>query len=135
MISFTQSLCRAIRSLATERAYTSSEEISRKSSGRSRRERHLHHMWMLRDSGGSNDEVLWGFQELIGMLPSNFRVTIIDTYESSSVLFILKLRMSWETFLRFENVIELHIIGVVIGTSLIRCCTVSYGSSKILIIF
>ena len=69
-------------------------------------------------SGGSNDEVFRGFQELIRTLPPNFHVTIIDAYESSLVQFIL--RMSWETFFRFKNAIELKVIGTVAGTSLLH---------------
>jgi hypothetical protein len=68
-------------------------------------------------SGGSNDEVIRGFQDVLRMLPPDFRIAIIDAYESSSVLFILS--MPWQTFLRFENAIKLHIIGVVSETSLL----------------
>lgn len=67
-------------------------------------------------SGDSNDEILAGFQEIVKNLPPNFRVSIVDAYKSSSVLFIL--RGSWETFLRFSNVIDLRFIGEVTGPSL-----------------
>ncbi|OXV11048.1 hypothetical protein Egran_01191 [Elaphomyces granulatus] len=153
-ISFTQRLCRAIRNLATEKAYMSSEEIiaevqrqkpqgapfalhvdiaglnplvlpvAKRKSSLSKQEPLSKPQSVLVElsvSGGPNDEVFRGFQEVIRTLPPDFRITIVDAYESSSVLFIL--RMSWKTFLRFENVIELHVIGVVTGTSLLPVAT------------
>ena len=63
-------------------------------------------------------QIIRQFKDVIMSLPAQFRVEIIDAYESSSVLFIL--RMTQPTYLRLSSTVDFHLIGKVVGPSLIH---------------
>jgi hypothetical protein len=67
---------------------------------------------------GSPAQILQQFKDVIASFPAQFRVEIIDAYESTSVLFLL--RMSRPTYLRLSSTVDFRFIGKIDGPSLIR---------------
>lgn len=67
---------------------------------------------------GEADEVLEEYKAALMALPSQFGVTIVDAYSSTSVLSLV--RMNWSTYSRLSASLDLHLIGVVSGPSLIN---------------
>jgi hypothetical protein len=67
---------------------------------------------------GSPAQILEEFKDVIASLPAQFRVEIVDAYESTSILFLL--RMSQPAHLRLSSTLDFRFIGRIHGASLIR---------------
>ncbi|KAJ5804988.1 hypothetical protein N7474_010875 [Penicillium riverlandense] len=68
---------------------------------------------------GNAPNVTKDFKELLENLPSNFRAKIIEAYQTDASALVL-VRMTMETWARMSAAVELEIVGVVMGTSLMR---------------
>lgn len=67
---------------------------------------------------GTPTQILQQMKDTLGSLPAEFRVTIVDAYESNSAMLIL--RMSWYTYARLSSAVDFHYIGPVVGPSLLE---------------
>ncbi|KAJ5130560.1 uncharacterized protein N7515_006599 [Penicillium bovifimosum] len=67
---------------------------------------------------GTPAQILEEFKDVIASLPGQFRVGIVDVYQSTSVLFLL--RMSQLAHLRLSSTLDFRIIGKIYGQSLMR---------------
>ncbi|KAK9427225.1 hypothetical protein V1505DRAFT_57661 [Lipomyces doorenjongii] len=69
-------------------------------------------------TGGPCDVILNDFRQLLKTIPSEFKVTLEEAYESTSVVFIC--RASWETFARLRSTLDCAFVASVKGPSLVR---------------
>jgi len=69
-------------------------------------------------AGENGRRIASDFQELIANLPPQFSVTIVDAYQSRSVLFLI--RLSWFTYARLSTAIDFRYVGFITGPSLIH---------------
>lgn len=76
---------------------------------------------------GEPDKVFEEFKATLVSLPSQFGVTIVDAYASTSVLFLL--RMNWSTYYRLSATMDLHVIGAIDGPSLLTSRKLPRSSS------
>ena len=68
---------------------------------------------------GPEAENVKEFQKLLAHLPKPFKVHVIDAYKTTKSALVL-LRMTGQTWSRLDTVVELPIIGVAIGESLVQ---------------
>jgi len=68
-------------------------------------------------AGGDGRRIVSEFQELIANFPPQFRATVVDAYQSRSVLFLILL--SWFTYARLLSAIDFRYVGFITGPSLI----------------
>ncbi|KAJ5130567.1 uncharacterized protein N7515_006606 [Penicillium bovifimosum] len=67
---------------------------------------------------GTPAQILEEFKDIVASLPAQFRVEIVDAYESTSVLFLL--RMSQPAHLRLSSTLDFRTIEKIYGASLMR---------------
>ncbi|KAJ5550101.1 hypothetical protein N7535_001957 [Penicillium sp. DV-2018c] len=77
---------------------------------------------------GSPAQILEEFKDIIASLPAQFPVEIVDAYQSTSVLFLL--RMSQPAHLRLSSTLDFRIIGRIHGASLIRPASLPVQKAK-----
>lgn len=70
------------------------------------------------EQGEDDEEVAERFRGTLQSLPSQYKVEIVNAYESTSVLFILK--MSYFTFSRLSSTTALDVIGPIRGQPLLN---------------
>ncbi|CAL5873711.1 uncharacterized protein PFLUO_LOCUS7993 [Penicillium psychrofluorescens] len=68
---------------------------------------------------GNAPDVTKDFKEFLENLPSNFRAQIIEAYQTDTSALVL-VRMTMETWARMSAAVELEIVGVATGQSLMR---------------
>ncbi|KAK9320024.1 hypothetical protein V1517DRAFT_369444 [Lipomyces orientalis] len=69
-------------------------------------------------TGEPCDVILNDFRQLFKTIPSEFKMTLEEAYESTSVVFIC--RASWETFARLRSTLDCAFVASVKGPSLVR---------------
>ncbi|KAK9321900.1 hypothetical protein V1517DRAFT_308453 [Lipomyces orientalis] len=69
-------------------------------------------------TGGPCDVILNDFLQLLKTIPPEFKVTLEEAYESTSVVFVC--RASWETFARLRSTLDCAFVASVKGPSLVH---------------
>jgi hypothetical protein len=59
------------------------------------------------------------FRDTIQQLPGNLTIALVDAYETDASALVL-VRISWHVWVRFSEVRDLEVIGVIIGNSLMH---------------
>jgi hypothetical protein len=68
---------------------------------------------------GQSHEALREMHEAIRVLPAEFKVSIVEAFQTDRSALIL-LRMTWEAWARIDAAVPLDIVGTVIGPSLLQ---------------
>lgn len=76
----------------------------------------MQHVLVQLSVAGPTEYAFVKFKKNLMGLPPGFKVEVVDTYESHSVGFIL--RMSWSTYARLSSVIDLKLIMPLSGPHL-----------------
>ena len=69
---------------------------------------------------GPTKEAFDKFKDTLASLPSEFKVEIVDAFQSRSVAFLL--RMTWLTYSRLSSVVDFKFVDAIVGPSLVHNC-------------
>lgn len=78
---------------------------------------------------GEPRTVVEQFKGVLSYLPADFEIKLLDAYETDSLALVI-LRMNWETWGRLFD-LDLKVIGIVIGPSLLNLQTPSHEKKQI----
>ena len=78
---------------------------------------------------GEPRTVVEQFRGVLSSLPADFEIKLLDAYETDSSALVI-LRMNWESWGRLFN-LDLRVIGIVIGPSLLNLQTPSHEKKQI----